>query len=47
MPGVTVEDRAHVEVTTYASVFTKISPGVVLESECTKNRIVRVACRGC
>ncbi len=32
MPGVTVEDRAHVEVTTYVSAFTKISPGAVLES---------------
>lgn len=29
MPGVTDKDRAHVEVTTYASVFRLISPGVV------------------
>jgi len=31
MPGVTVKDRAHVEVTTNVSAFRKISPGVVLE----------------
>lgn len=46
MPGVTVEDRAHVEVTTHASVFRQISPGVVLESGIYQNRIVRIACQG-